>query len=100
MLKKWKQKLIVIFSAILMLSTLALAPTQANAAVTNISAKAGLAVDAKTGQILYSKNSSKVMPIASMSKMLAIYIILKSIHEGKLKWDQRTCKCQRGQNQS
>lgn len=88
MLKKWKQKLIVIFSAILMLSTLALAPIQANAAVTNISAKAGLAVDAKTGQILYSKNSSKVMPIASMSKMLAIYIILKSIHEGKLKWDQ------------
>lgn len=89
MLKKWKQKLTVIFSAILMLSTLALAPIQANAAVTNISAKAGLAVDAKTGQILYSKNSSKVMPIASMSKMLAIYIILKSIHEGKMKWDQR-----------
>ncbi|KRN53911.1 D-alanyl-D-alanine carboxypeptidase [Pediococcus damnosus] len=89
MFNKWKQKLAIIFSMILMLSAMALAPVQAQAANVNISAKAGIAVDAQTGQILYSKNSSKVLPIASMSKMLSIYIILKSIHEGKLKWDQR-----------
>ncbi|HBO47327.1 MULTISPECIES: serine hydrolase [Pediococcus] len=89
MLKKWQQKLAIIFSTILMLSTLAMAPIQAQAATVSVSAKSGIAVDAKTGQILYAKNSSKALPIASMSKMLSIYLVLKSIHEGKLKWNQR-----------
>lgn len=88
MFKKWKQKLAIIFSTILMLSTLAIAPVQAQT-TTSISAKSGIAVDAQTGQVLYAKNSSKVLPIASMSKMLSIYLVLKSIHEGKMKWNQR-----------
>lgn len=55
----------------------------------NLKAKAGLAIDAKTGQILYDKNSKQVLPAASMSKLLAIYIVLENIHSGKLKWDQK-----------
>ncbi|WP_412989467.1 D-alanyl-D-alanine carboxypeptidase family protein [Pediococcus siamensis] len=86
---KFKQKIAIIFSVLLMMSALLAAPLHAQAATASIDAKAGIAVDAKTGQILYSKNSNQVLPIASMSKMLAVYLILKSIHSGQLKWNQR-----------
>lgn len=66
------------------------ADLQAQAASTpSISAKAAIAVDASTGQILYDKNSSKPMAIASMTKMLSTYLVLKAIHEGKLSWNQK-----------
>jgi len=62
----------------------------AQAATTpSISAKAAIAVDAQTGQILYDKNSTKPMAIASMTKMLSTYLVLKAIHEGKLSWNQK-----------
>lgn len=89
MFEKWKQKLAIIFSTILMVSTLALMPVQAATTSPDIAAKAGIAVDAQTGQVLYTKNSNQVLPIASMSKLLSIYLILKSIHEGKLRWNQQ-----------
>ncbi|KRN02910.1 D-alanyl-D-alanine carboxypeptidase [Levilactobacillus senmaizukei DSM 21775 = NBRC 103853] len=55
----------------------------------NLKAKAGIAVDAKTGQILYSKDADKTLPVASMSKLLSIYLVLEAVHSGKLKWDQK-----------
>ncbi|KRO13913.1 serine-type D-Ala-D-Ala carboxypeptidase [Lactiplantibacillus xiangfangensis] len=63
---------------------------QAQAASTpSISAKAAIAVDASTGQVLYDKNSTKPMAIASMTKMLSTYLILQAIHKGKLSWNQK-----------
>ncbi|BDZ32044.1 D-alanyl-D-alanine carboxypeptidase family protein [Lactiplantibacillus sp. WILCCON 0030] len=62
----------------------------AQAATTpSISAKAAIAVDAGTGQILYDKNSTKPMAIASMTKMLSTYLVLQAIHQGKLSWNQK-----------
>lgn len=55
----------------------------------NLKAKAGIAVDAKTGQILYEKNGSQALPVASMTKLLSIYLVLQAVHSGKLKWDQK-----------
>ena len=53
------------------------ADLQAQAASTpSISAKAAIAVDASTGQILYDKNSSKPMAIATMTKMLRTYLTI------------------------
>lgn len=71
------------------------APVTAQAATSNASttvnlkAKAGIAVDAKTGQILYDKNSDQALPVASMTKLLSIYLVLDAVHSGKLKWDQK-----------
>lgn len=56
---------------------------------TTINAKAGIAVDADTGQILAEKNSQAVLPIASMSKMVSIYLVLKAVKDGKLTWDKK-----------
>jgi len=62
----------------------------AQAATTpSISAKAAIAVDAGTGQILYDKNSTQPMAIASMTKMLSTYLVLQAIKQGKLSWDQK-----------
>lgn len=60
-----------------------------NSTTVNLQAKAGIAVDAKTGQILYDKNSDQSLPVASMTKLLSIYLVLDAIHDGKLKWDQK-----------
>ncbi|MCF6515203.1 D-alanyl-D-alanine carboxypeptidase [Lactobacillus sp. S2-2] len=55
----------------------------------NLDIKAGISVDAKSGQILYSKNENKKVSVASMSKLLSIYILLDQIHSNKLKWNDK-----------
>lgn len=90
---KLKKVMIALVAAVTFTTTglgIAGANIQAQAATTpSISAKAAIAVDAETGQILYDKNSTKPMAIASMTKMLSTYLVLKAIHEGKLSWNQK-----------
>lgn len=90
---KIKKTLIALVAAVTFSTTglgIAGADLQAKAASEpSISAKAAIAVDADTGQILYDKNSTKPMAIASMTKMLSTYLVLQAIHQGKLKWDQK-----------
>ena len=67
-------------------------PFQANAAGTatgdlQIKAKASLAVDAGTGQILYEQNAKQPLAIASVSKLMTIYIVDQQIKAHKLKWN-------------
>ncbi|MEE5988255.1 D-alanyl-D-alanine carboxypeptidase [Ligilactobacillus equi] len=54
----------------------------------NLTARAAIAVDAKTGQVLYAKNAETTMPVASMSKLLTAYLVLEAIHDHKLTWNQ------------
>ncbi|NCF75522.1 MAG: hypothetical protein GWO87_03490 [Xanthomonadaceae bacterium] len=42
----------------------------------NINAKSAIVVDAKTGKILYAKNSGQQMPIASITKLMSAKVIL------------------------
>ncbi|GEP24868.1 D-alanyl-D-alanine carboxypeptidase family protein [Lentilactobacillus diolivorans] len=52
-----------------------------------IYAKAAIAVDANTGQILYQKNANQPLAIASISKLMTIYIVHQQISQGKLSWN-------------
>ena len=54
----------------------------------NLDVKAAIAVDAKTGQILYAKNAEQALPVASMSKLMTVYLVLQAIKNGKLSWNQ------------
>ena len=54
-----------------------------------LKAEAAIIIDGKTGQIVYEKNADKVLGIASMSKMMTEYIIMESIKNGKISWDQK-----------
>lgn len=69
--------------------TPAAAATQTSSLVNpQVTAKAALAIDEETGQVLYDKHADQVLPIASMSKVLSAYLIMKSVQSGKMRWDQ------------
>lgn len=55
----------------------------------DVDAKAAIAMDAKTGQILYQKNAQKRYPVASTIKILTLAVIEKDIQAHKLSWDQK-----------
>ena len=50
-------------------------------------AKAGILMEASTGQILFEKNKDEQLAVASMTKMVAQILILEAIEDGKISWD-------------
>ena len=50
----------------------------------SIDAKAAIAVDADTGKIFYAQDSTTPLPIASITKVLSIYVVYDQIKAGKL----------------
>ncbi|MFT8393793.1 MAG: serine hydrolase [Liquorilactobacillus ghanensis] len=96
---KAKKFLIGLVTATTAFATIATAgtATQAKAATVNdtpaaglkLDVKAAIAVDAKTGQIIYSKNANQPLAIASMSKLISIYLVLQAIKQGKLSWNEK-----------
>lgn len=55
----------------------------------DLAVKSGIAIDSKTGQILYAKNANKTLPIASMTKLVTVYLTLKAIQQKKLSWQTK-----------
>lgn len=53
-----------------------------------IQSAAGIVVDAQTGQVILSKNSRERLPIASISKLIVIYMVQQKIQAGKLSSNQ------------
>lgn len=54
-----------------------------------IAAKSAIAVDADSGQILYQKNANKPRAIASISKLMTVYIVHQQIKANKLAWNDK-----------
>lgn len=52
----------------------------------HLKAKSALAIDAHTGQILYAKNANQALPIASMTKLVTIYLTLTALKKKQLTW--------------
>ncbi|WP_203651038.1 D-alanyl-D-alanine carboxypeptidase family protein [Secundilactobacillus yichangensis] len=69
--------------------TLMVGGLTAKAAAPDLQVRSAIAVDANTGQVLYQKNDQRKLPIASMTKLLSIYIVLKEIKNGQLHWNQK-----------
>lgn len=86
-----KITLIFTFVFVLVMSQFAYQPGEAVAESDNLGlkAEAAIIIDGETGQIVYEKNADKVLGIASMSKMMTEYIIMESIENGKISWDQK-----------
>jgi D-alanyl-D-alanine carboxypeptidase (penicillin-binding protein 5/6) len=59
-------------------------------AVSDLEAESGIIVDAKTGDVLFSKNADIKYPPASMTKMMTEYLVLEAIDEGKITWETTT----------
>ncbi|WP_374956361.1 serine hydrolase [Lactobacillus bombicola] len=52
----------------------------------NLKVKSAIAIDSKTGQLLYGQNINQPLPIASMTKLVTVYLTLKAIEEKKITW--------------
>lgn len=50
-------------------------------------AEHAIAVEANTGKILYEKDATTPDAIASITKILTVYMVYKAIDDGKLSWD-------------
>ena len=52
-----------------------------------ISAPYAILIEADSGTVLFEKNADKLNPPASMSKLMTTELVLHTIAQGKLKWD-------------
>lgn len=50
--------------------------------------KAGIVIDSQSGNVLWSDNPDKVVPIASLSKLMTAYIVLEEVASGKITLEQ------------
>ena len=51
------------------------------------SAKSAIIIEASTGEILYERNSHEKLVPASMTKMMSMLLIMESIENGNIHWD-------------
>ena len=51
-------------------------------------AKGAIMIEASTGKIIYEKNADEQLPMASMTKMMTLLLIMEEIETGNLKWDE------------
>jgi D-alanyl-D-alanine carboxypeptidase (penicillin-binding protein 5/6) len=65
------------------------AATESVASSLDVNAKAAISIDAKTGKVLYAKNANTALPIASMTKLITVYLLREAIKSGKVKWTDK-----------
>lgn len=53
------------------------------------SAKSAILIEASTGKIIYEKNSHEKLAPASMTKMMSMLVIIESIEQGIIGWDEK-----------
>lgn len=84
-----KKTRLVVLLASLILCVASLFPTLTVRAddTFSVGAKAAFAIDAETGKILYNQDGDTPMGIASVTKIIGLYIILDQVKQGKLAWD-------------
>lgn len=88
-MKKLKQLIISFLLAVLTLNIGMVGLGQSAKAATTINASAAMIVDAKTGQVIYGQNTSKRLPIASITKLLTVAVIMDEINHNKLSWNTK-----------
>lgn len=51
-------------------------------------AKSAILIEPTTGKIIFEKNAHEKLPMASMTKMMTLLLIMENIENGNLKWDE------------
>ncbi|WP_417713320.1 D-alanyl-D-alanine carboxypeptidase family protein [Pseudophaeobacter arcticus] len=73
-----------IMGVLLSLGMVLIPPTQAQAA-----AYAAVVVDARTGEVLHSRNADARLHPASLTKMMTLYIAFEAVRNGEISLDQK-----------
>ena len=85
---KMKKILLLFLTSLLVMLTL-WGNSQVFADDFDASASHAIAVETETGKILYEKDADTPAGIASITKILTIYMVYKQIDQGKLKWSDK-----------
>ncbi len=78
--------LIVAFVALL---TLAAAPAHAQSTLYDTRARQAVMIDAETGTILFSKDADKLIPPASLAKLMTMEVVFHALKVGRLSLDDK-----------
>jgi D-alanyl-D-alanine carboxypeptidase (penicillin-binding protein 5/6) len=60
-----------------------------NTALTDLKAKAAILMDCNTGTILLEKNSHEKLPIASITKIMSMLLVMEAIDSGVISYDTK-----------
>ena len=82
-----KKLLIFIFIFIFIFSNISINPKAEDSLLSN--AKSGLLLETSTGTIIYEKNIHDRVPVASMTKMMGMILIMEALEDGKLRLDEK-----------
>ena len=55
----------------------------------NLSSESAILMDAESGKILYEKNIDEKLPMASMTKIMSMLLIMENIDNGSLSYDDK-----------
>ena len=66
-----------------------LAPVLGAARGIETAAREAIVMDFETGKVLLNKNGDELMPPASMSKLMTVYILFEHLRDGRLKLDDK-----------
>ncbi|MBM7708775.1 serine hydrolase [Enterococcus lemanii] len=78
--------LFILFSGLL--GAIVQADSQAATESFEIQAHAALAIDVDSGKILYAKNADEQVGIASITKIIGLYLVQKAVAQGDLTWQE------------
>lgn len=84
-IKKWT--IGVLTSSLLASSFISVSNISAAVEPIIVNAKAAFVIDSETNKILFDQNGNESLGIASMTKMLSVYILLEAIENGEISWD-------------
>lgn len=54
-----------------------------------LSANAAAVYSVENGEPLYEENADKVMPIASLTKLMTAFLVLEAVDNNELSWDEK-----------
>lgn len=77
------------FLGLILALLLVIVPVQAQAVQMDIPAKGVLLMDVNTGTVLYEQNSHDALPIASVTKVMTMLLIMEAIDSGKIGWQDQ-----------
>ncbi|MFB9769707.1 D-alanyl-D-alanine carboxypeptidase family protein [Lactiplantibacillus modestisalitolerans] len=79
-----------LFLAVLMAVTFGSQAVVAHAATPKADqVKAAYIIDAQSGQAVYAQNPDEKLPIASLSKLMTLYLVEQAIKKGQIKWSDQ-----------
>ena len=58
-----------------------------NSSNLNLESGSAILIEASTGEVLYKKNQNERLAPASMTKIMALILIMENIESGRLKWN-------------